>query len=300
MSDVAGSYYLPEPSKWPVVGSIGLFLTTGGFAYALTSGVDGAMGSMTIMYIGFAIMAYMLFGWFGQVIDESEAGKYDAQVDTSFRMGMMWFIFSEVMFFAAFFGALFYARVLAGPWLDGAGNNAMTHALLWPDFTFEWPMLSMPGEKSALGAEFAQPSGIIGAWGVPFYNTLILLTSGLTVTWAHHALKKGNRQQLIIGLALTVALGFLFVFMQAEEYIEAYTQLNLKLSSGTYGSTFFMLTGFHGLHVTIGAIMLTVMLVRSIKGHFTEKHHFAFEAAAWYWHFVDVVWLGLFVVVYWL
>ena len=300
MSDVAGSYYLPEPSKWPIVGSIGLFLTTGGFAYALTSGVDGAMGSMTIMYVGFAVMAYMLFGWFGQVIDESEAGKYSAQVDTSFRMGMMWFIFSEVMFFAAFFGALFYARVLAGPWLDGAGNNAMTASLLWPDFTFDWPMLSTPGEKSALGAEFAQPSGIIGAWGVPFYNTLILLTSGLTVTWAHWGLKKDNRKQLIIGLALTVALGFLFVFMQAEEYIEAYTHLNLKLSSGTYGSTFFMLTGFHGLHVTIGAIMLTVMLVRSIKGHFTEKHHFAFEAAAWYWHFVDVVWLGLFVVVYWL
>ena len=300
MSDAAGSYYLPEPSKWPVVGSIGLFLTTGGFAYALTSGVDGGMGNMTIMYVGFAIMAYMLFGWFGQVIDESESGKYDAQVDTSFRMGMMWFIFSEVMFFAAFFGALFYARVLSGPWLDGAGNNAMTHALLWSDFTFNWPMLDMPGDKSLAGAEFAQPSGVIGAWGVPFYNTLILLTSGLTVTWAHHALKKGNRQQLIIGLALTVALGFLFVFLQAEEYIEAYTQLNLKLSSGIYGSTFFMLTGFHGLHVTIGAIMLTVMLVRSIKGHFTEKHHFAFEAAAWYWHFVDVVWLGLFVVVYWL
>ena len=300
MSDVAGSYYLPEPSKWPVVGSIGLFLTTGGFAYALTSGVDGAMGNMAIMYVGFAIMAYMLFGWFGQVIDESEAGKYNSQVDTSFRMGMMWFIFSEVMFFAAFFGALFYARVLSGPWLDGAGNNAMTGSLLWPDFTFEWPMLSTPGETSALGAEFAQPSGIIGAWGVPFYNTLILLTSGLTVTWAHWGLKKDNRKQLIIGLALTVALGFLFVFMQAEEYIEAYTQLNLKLSSGTYGSTFFMLTGFHGLHVTIGAIMLTVMLVRSIKGHFTEKHHFAFEAAAWYWHFVDVVWLGLFILVYWL
>lgn len=300
MSDAAGSYYLPEPSKWPVVGSIGLFLTTGGFAYALTSGVDGGMGNMAIMYVGFAIMAYMLFGWFGQVIDESEAGKYDAQVDTSFRMGMMWFIFSEVMFFAAFFGALFYARQLSGPWLSGEGNNVMTNALLWSDFTFNWPMLDMPGDKSLAGAEFAQPSGVIGAWGVPFYNTLILLTSGVTVTWAHHALKKGNRQQLIIGLALTVALGFIFVFLQAEEYIEAYTQLNLKLSSGIYGSTFFMLTGFHGLHVTIGAIMLLVMLVRSIKGHFTEKHHFAFEAAAWYWHFVDVVWLGLFVVVYWL
>ena len=294
MSEAAGSYYLPEPSKWPLVGSIGLFLSTGGFAYALTSGVDGNMGNMTIMYAGFLVLAYMLFGWFGQVIDESEAGKYDGQVDTSFRMGMMWFIFSEVMFFAAFFGALFYMRTLSGPWLDGAGNNAMTGALLWPNFTFEWPMLSMPGEG------YDKPTGLIPTWGVPFYNTLILLTSGVTVTWAHHALKKGERKQLIIGLALTVALGFLFVFFQIEEYMHAYGDLNLKLSSGSYGSTFFMLTGFHGLHVTIGAIMLTVMLVRSIKGHFTEKNHFAFEAAAWYWHFVDVVWLGLFVVVYWL
>ena len=300
MSDAAGSYYLPEPSKWPVVGSIGLFLTTGGFAYALTTGTDSGLGNMAIMYVGFAIMAYMLFGWFGQVIDESEAGKYSGQVDTSFRMGMMWFIFSEVMFFAAFFGALFYARQLSGPWLDGEGNNAMTHALLWPGFEFTWPLLNMPGDANAVGTAFSTPTGVIETWHVPLYNTLILLTSGVTLTWAHHALKKGERTKLIIGLFLTVALGFIFVFLQAEEYIEAYTQLNLKLSSGIYGSTFFMLTGFHGLHVTIGAIMLTVMLVRSIKGHFTEKHHFAFEAAAWYWHFVDVVWLGLFIVVYWL
>ena len=300
MSEAAGSYYLPEPSKWPVVGSIGLFLTTGGFAYALTSGVDGNMGNMTVMYAGFLVLAYMLFGWFGQVIDESESGKYDGQVDTSFRMGMMWFIFSEVMFFAAFFGALFYARQLSGPWLGGDGNNAMTNTLLWADFTFNWPMLDMPGDKNSAGSAFSEPSGVIGAWGVPFYNTLILLASGVTVTWAHHALKKGNRQQLIFGLFLTVALGFLFVFFQAEEYIEAYQHYNLKLSSGIYGSTFFMLTGFHGLHVTIGAIMLTVMMFRAIKGHFTEKNHFAFEAAAWYWHFVDVVWLGLFIVVYWL
>jgi len=300
MSHAEGSYYLPEPSKWPVVGSIGLFLATGGFAYALTSGVDGSMGNLTIMYVGFAIMAYMLFGWFGQVIDESEAGKYNTQVDISFRMGMMWFIFSEVMFFAAFFGALFYARTLSGPWLGGEGNNLMTNTLLWPDFKFDWPMLITPGEKNAVGSEFAQPSGVIGAWGVPFYNTLILLTSGLTVTWAHWGLKKENRKQLIIGLFLTVALGFLFVFMQAEEYIEAYQDYNLKLSSGTYGSTFFMLTGFHGLHVSIGAIMLLVMMLRAMKGHFTEKHHFAFEAAAWYWHFVDVVWLGLFILVYWI
>lgn len=300
MSHAEGSYYLPEPSPWPVIGSIGLLLTTGGFAYALTSGTDGHLGNMAVMYAGFIVLAYMLFGWFGTVIDESEGGKYNAQVDTSFRMGMMWFIFSEIMFFAAFFGALFYARELAGPWLGGAGNNAMTHANLWPDFKYDWPMLNLPGDKSSHGTAFSQPEGVIGAWGVPFYNTLILLSSGLTVTWAHWGLKKNNRKQLIIGLFLTVALGFLFVFMQAEEYMHAYTELNLKLSSGTYGSTFFMLTGFHGLHVTIGAIMLAVMLVRSMKGHFTAKHHFAFEAASWYWHFVDVVWLGLFILVYWL
>jgi len=294
MSHAEGSYYLPEPSKWPLVGSIGLFLTTGGFAYSLTSGTDGQLGNMTIMYVGFLIMAYMLFGWFGQVIDESEAGKYDAQVDTSFRMGMMWFIFSEVMFFAAFFGALFYARQLSGPWLSGEGNNAMTNVLLWSDFTFEWPMINTPGEG------YDKPASVIGAWGIPFYNTLILLTSGLTLTWAHWGLKKENRTQLIMGLFLTVALGLVFVALQAYEYIHAYQDLNLTLASGIYGSTFFMLTGFHGLHVTIGAIMLLVMLIRSIKGHFSEKHHFAFEAAAWYWHFVDVVWLGLFVVVYWL
>lgn len=286
MSHAAGGYYLPEPSKWPIVGSIGLFLTTGGFGLYL-------MGmSMATMYVGMAVLTYMLFGWFGTVIKESEAGLYNDQVDMSFRMSMGWFIFSEVMFFAAFFGALYYIRVFAEPWLGGAGNNLMTHEWLYPEYTAAWPT-NGPGD---VGGEFQT----MGAWGIPAINTLILLTSGATVTWAHWGLKKGSRSQLIMGLFLTVALGFTFVGFQAYEYIHAYSELNLKLTSGVYGSTFYMLTGFHGLHVTIGAIMLLVMLFRSMKGHFTHENHFAFEAAAWYWHFVDVVWLGLFIFVYWL
>jgi cytochrome c oxidase subunit 3 len=303
MSEHKGGYYLPDPSHWPIVGSIGLFTMLFGFASALPTHNDGHMGNMIFMYIGAAIIAFMMFGWFGTVIRESQRGQYNDQVDMSFRMGMGWFIFSEVMFFAAFFGALFYARQLAGPWLSGEGSNAMTNALLWQGFDFHWPLLQTP--EAATAAEGAKlkynvPHEVIGAWGIPFYNTLILLSSGVTVTFAHWALKKENRAGLIFWLFCTVALGFLFVGMQIHEYAHAYEELNLKLSSGIYGTTFFMLTGFHGLHVTIGAIMLTVILLRSIKGHFSPKHHFAFEAAAWYWHFVDVVWLGLFIFVYWL
>lgn len=289
MAQAQGHYYLPEPSYWPIIGSIGLFTTLAGFAHWLHG------GNSLFMFAGFVILAIMLFGWFGKVIDESQSGLYNEQVDVSFRMGMAWFIFSEVMFFAAFFGALFYARQFSVPWLGGAGNNAMTHELLWPNFQATWPLLNPPDTS-----KFDVPKGTIEAWGVPFYNTLILLSSGVTVTWAHWGLKKNNRTQLILGLFLTVALGITFVILQAHEYEVAYRDFNLKLSSGIYGSTFFMLTGFHGLHVTIGAIMLLVMLIRAIKGHFTPRHHFAFEAAAWYWHFVDVVWLGLFVFVYWL
>lgn len=286
MSQAKGGYYLPEPSHWPIIGSVGLAFLLGGFAAFL----HGA--SSTAMIIGAVIMVIMFFGWFGTVIGESRSGKYNDQVDMSFRMSMVWFIFSEVMFFAAFFGALFYARQLAVPWLGGEGNNAMTNELLWKGFEGAWPT-NGPG---AVGGEFKT----VGAWGIPAWNTLILLTSGLTVTWAHWGLKKGNRGQLILGLFLTVALGFLFVALQAYEYGHAWNDLNLTLGSGIYGSTFYMLTGFHGLHVTIGAIMLLVMMFRSMKGHFTDKDHFAFEAAAWYWHFVDVVWLGLFIFVYWL
>jgi cytochrome c oxidase subunit 3 len=286
MSSTNGGYYLPEPSHWPIVGSIGMFTLLGGFGIFLNGGTSIGM------WIGAAILIVMLFGWFGTVVNESISGKYNDQVDMSFRWSMGWFIFSEVMFFAAFFGALFYARMWAIPWLGGSGNNVMTNELLWSGYDAAWPT-DGPG---ALGGDYT----IMGAWGIPAINTLILLSSGVTVTWAHWGLKKDDRTHLILGLMATVALGLLFLGLQAYEYIHAYNDLNLKLTTGMYGSTFFMLTGFHGLHVTLGATMLLVILIRSMKGHFTAKNHFAFEAVAWYWHFVDVVWLGLFVFVYWL
>ncbi len=290
MTQAHGGYYVPHGSHWPIVGSIGLITMLAGFANKLNGDAIGG----TFMMIGAAIIIFMMFGWFGTVIRESESGMYNEQVDKSFRWGMSWFIFSEVMFFAAFFGALFYARNYSVPWLGGEGDKGAAH-MLWENFKAVWPLLKMPDPT-----KFDVPTAVIDAWKVPAINTLILLSSGVTVTLAHWALKKANRGQLIFWLFVTVALGVTFVTLQAHEYGEAYNELNLKLSSGIYGSTFFMLTGFHGLHVTIGAIMLTVMLLRSIKGHFTAEHHFAFEAAAWYWHFVDVVWLGLFIFVYWL
>jgi cytochrome c oxidase subunit III len=275
-------YYVPQPSSWPVVGSIALFL----MATGATAWFNGAPLGKWAVLAGFLVLVYMMFGWFGKVIHESEGGSYNAQVDVSFRWGMGWFIFSEVMFFAAFFGALFYARVLSVPWLGD-----LEQKLLWPDFSAQWP---------TAGPNASDPFSPMGAWGIPAFNTLLLLSSGVTVTWAHWALKANNRGQLILGLVLTIALGFTFLGFQAYEYIHAYSELNLKLTSGIYGSTFFMLTGFHGFHVTVGAIMLTVILFRCIAGHFKPDHHFAFEAVSWYWHFVDVVWLLLFVLVYWL
>ncbi len=281
-------YYIPHGSKWPAIGAITLFTTMLGVAAVLNHWSLGPW----IAYLGLAGVAYMFFGWFGTVIDESQRGIYNAGVDRSFRMGMMWFIFSEVMFFAAFFGALFYARQLSVPWLGGEGARFPTNYFLWPGFEASWPS----NGPAAVGGDFE----IIPAFGLPAINTAILLTSGVTITIAHHALKAGNRGVLKLFLALTFILGFLFVGLQAEEYIHAYKELNLTLGSGVYGSTFFMLTGFHGLHVTIGAIMLLVIWLRVMKGHFTPTHHFAFEGVAWYWHFVDVVWLGLFIFVYWL
>lgn len=289
MAHAQGSYYVPHGSHWPIVGSIGLTSLLVGVASYLNGAGVGSM----LMIAGLIITLIMIFGWFGAVIGESQAGLYNAQVDQSFRWGMFWFIFSEIMFFAAFFGALFYARQLSVPWLGG--EDVQTHAQLWGDFQATWPLLSPP--DSSL---YDVPKHAMPAWGIPALNTAILLSSGATITWAHWGLKENKRNHLILGLLATVVLGFIFLGFQAYEYGHSYSELNLKLTSGIYGSTFFMLTGFHGLHVTIGAIMLTVMLVRSIRGHFTPKHHFAFEAAAWYWHFVDVVWLGLFIFVYWL
>ena len=284
----AGKYYIPHGSKWPIVGSVALFTTMLG----VSSWLNGVNIAPFIFWAGFAAVLYMFYGWFGTVIGENQAGMYNAGVDRSFRMGMMWFIFSEVMFFAAFFGALYYARNLSVPWLGGEGARYLSNLLLWPGFESAWPT----NGPAAVGGAFET----IPAFGLPAINTAILLLSGVTITIAHHALRENKRGQLKIFLAATFLLGFAFVGLQAEEYIHAYQELNLTLGSGVYGSTFFMLTGFHGLHVTLGAIMLVVIWLRVMKGHFTPQQHFAFEGVAWYWHFVDVVWLGLFIFVYWL
>jgi cytochrome c oxidase subunit 3 len=286
-AEAENSYYVPHGTRWPFIGSVALF----GVMVGAATWLNGAAFGPYLFAAGFGLLIYMVFGWFGQVIGESEDGYYNKDVDTSFRMGMGWFIFSEVMFFSAFFGAMFYARGISIPWLGGASNNFFTHALLWPNFTAAWPS-NGPGDMG--GAYEA-----MGPWGVPAINTALLLTSGVTLTIAHHAMQEGNRKILNIFLAATFILGFIFMGFQAYEYIHGYQELNLTLESGIYGTTFYMLTGFHGLHVTLGAIMLLVIWLRCLRGHFTKDNHFAFEAVAWYWHFVDVVWLFLFIFVYW-
>lgn len=269
-------YYLPAPSWWPIVGSIAILTLASGFILLLQNIAAGPY----LMLTGALILIGMLFGWFGAVIRESISGKFNAQVDVSYRWGMVWFIFSEVMFFAALFGALFYTRILSVPWLGDT-------PLLWPNYDAGWPTAG-PG----MSEEFTP----MAAWGIPAINTLILLSSGATVTWAHWGLKKNNRLQLKIGLALTILLGAIFLILQVHEY----QSTDFTIKTGVYGATFYMLTGFHGAHVTLGAIMLSVILGRVLAGHFNNKSHFAFEAVSWYWHFVDVVWLLLFVFVYWL
>jgi cytochrome c oxidase subunit 3 len=275
-------YYVPQPSYWPITGSAALLLMAIGAASWFNAYAFGPW----LVLAGFAILLTMMFGWFGAVINESEHRLYNKKVDLSFRWGMSWFIFSEVMFFAAFFGALFYVRNMSVPDLGGLDAK-----LLWPDYVPTWP---------TNGPYFKDPFTPMSAIGIPLLNTIILVTSGGTLTFAHYALKEGKRNALKFWLFLTIVLGFTFLGFQAYEYTHAYSELNLKLSTGVYGSTFYMLTGFHGFHVTVGAIMLTVMLARAFRGHFDAQHHFAFEAAAWYWHFVDVVWLLLFILVYWL
>lgn len=279
-------YYVPEPSVWPFLMITSMFVMLGGFAVWL----NGSAVAGPVALLGVAMVLTVTFFWFRDVVHENRSGAYKGQEDMSFRLGMGWFIFSEVMFFGAFFGALFYTRMLAVPWLGGEGSNFATNEFIWQGFEAAWPT----NGPQDIGGEFQT----IAPWGLPFVNTLLLLTSGVTITIAHWGLKEGKRLNLILGLAATVALGAAFLYFQATEYIEAYKHLNLTLGSGIYGSTFFMLTGFHGAHVTLGTIMLLVILLRSMKGHFSEHDHFGFEAVAWYWHFVDVVWLGLFVFVY--
>jgi cytochrome c oxidase subunit 3 len=281
-------YYIPDPSPWPIIAMASLLTTLIGTALAM----NGVGIGKFVVAAGLLLFFYLLYGWFRDVIQENLEDRYNKQVDTSFRLGMFWFIASEVFFFLSFFGALFYIRTIALPWLGGEGYLGTTHEILYSGFESLWPS-SGPGQ---LGGEF-QP---MGAWGIPAINTLLLLSSGATITWAHWGLKVDNQKQLVWGLIATIVLGLLFVVFQAYEYGHAYAELNLTLESGAYGSTFYMLTGFHGFHVTMGAVMLMAILGRSMKSHFSAHNHFAFEAVAWYWHFVDVVWLGLFIFVYWL
>ena len=284
-------YYVPHDSAWPIVGALALLLIGyGGATWISQLDQPDARTSPWVFAGGIGLLVVTLFGWFGKVIDESQRGLYSAQLDRSFRQCMSWFIFSEVMFFLAFFGALFYARVVSVPWLDGASNNAMTAEILWPNFEAAWPLLKTPGGTETQAMPWS---------GLPLWNTLILLASSVTLQIAHVAIEQGKRLQLKLFLALTVLLGVTFLFLQGYEYMHAYDDLGLRLDSGVYGNTFYLLTGFHGLHVTIGALILLVMLLRIvIKDHFTAEHHFGFQAAAWYWHFVDVVWLNLFIFVY--
>jgi len=276
-------YAVPQPMPWPIMGSASLFMMATGAVFLF----NGALGGWAGIGAGFLLLLYMMVRWFGEVIGESEAGKYGRWEDVSFRWGMSFFIFSEVMFFGAFFGALFWARVYSVPDLA----TLESQALVWPGFTPHWP---------SPGPAFVEQFTPMAAWGLPAVNTILLLSSGVTVTFAHWNLIANNRGKLLLWLAATVGLGVAFLVCQGIEYHHAFTELNLTLHTGVYGSTFFMLTGFHGFHVTIGAIMLTVIWFRCLRGHFKPDHHFAFEGVAWYWHFVDVVWLGLFIFVYWL
>jgi cytochrome c oxidase subunit III len=276
-------YAVPQPMPWPIMGSTALFLMALGGVFVM----NGASGGWVSIAAGFMLLLYMMVRWFGDVIRESEGGVYGAWEDMSFRWGMSWFIFSEVMFFGAFFGALFWARVISVPDLSSLEHQA----LLWPDFTGHWP---------SAGPGFTEAFTPMAAWGLPALNTLLLLSSGVTVTLAHWNLIANNRGKLLLWLGATIALGVAFLVCQGIEYAHGIHELNLKLSTGVYGTTFYMLTGFHGFHVTLGAIMLTVIWFRCARGHFKPDHHFAFEGVAWYWHFVDVVWLGLFIFVYWL
>ena len=280
---VAPYYFVPGPSRWPLMAGASMLATMVG----ASGWVNGAPWGPALNLCGIVAMLITLYFWFGDAIGESESGQYSQRIDYSYRWSMSWFIFSEVMFFAAFFGALFYARHITMPWLSD-----LDHKFLWPDFNGHW------GNTGPAGV--VEPFATMGPFPIPTINTALLLTSGVTLTIAHHALRAGHRAQTALFLFVTILLGATFMGFQAFEYMHAYSELNLKLTSGIYGSTFFMLTGFHGFHVTVGAIMLSVMLYRVLKGHFTPEHHFGFEGAAWYWHFVDVVWLGLYVVIYWL
>ncbi|MBY6198370.1 cytochrome c oxidase subunit 3 [Vibrio hangzhouensis] len=285
-------YYVPAQSSWPIVGAVALFFVAVGAGLTVQNLETGGAGSViggVVLALGFVVLIYMFSGWMSNVISESLSGLYSDQLSRSFKQGMSWFIFSEVMFFGAFFGALFYARMVSVPWLGGADNNLMTHEILWPTFEAMWPLTTTPGGETTQAMPWQ---------GLPLKNTIILLISSVTLHMAHVSLEKNKRTALIVWLEITIVLAVLFLYYQAVEYAHAYQDMGLTLQSGIYGNTFFMLTGFHGLHVFIGTVFLTVLLFRIAKDHFTPRDHFGFQAGSWYWHFVDVVWLCLFVFVY--
>jgi cytochrome c oxidase subunit 3 len=282
-------YFVPAPSSHPAVVALGLFFVILG----ASQWINGVAWGKFSLLLGVGIWLVTLFRWFGDAIRESESGQYSARIDTSYRWSMAWFIFSEVMFFAAFFGALYWTRQHSLPNLGDAENQ-----LLWPGFQALWPAVGNTATGSPAGT--VEAFHAMGPWPIPTLNTGLLLTSGVTLTIAHHALLANQRNKCIFWMWTTVVLGLIFLGFQAYEYMHAYSELNLKLSSGVYGSTFYLLTGFHGFHVFVGVLMLSSITLRLGRGHFSPERHFGFEGAAWYWHFVDVVWLGLYVVVYWL
>lgn len=253
-------YHLVDPSPWPFVGSMACLMTTlGGVMY-----MHSVIGGAGVLFSGIVMIMVTMILWWRDIIREATfQGHHTHVVQKGLRYGMILFIISEVFFFVAFFWAFFHSSLAPSVELGA----------VWP------------------------PKGIevLNPWGVPLLNTVILLSSGATVTWAHHSIISGNRYEAVMGLTLTIVLALIFTALQGLEYYEA----PFTIADGIYGSTFFIATGFHGLHVIIGTIFLTVCLVRLIKYHFTKHHHFGFEAAAWYFHFVDVVWLFLFVSIYW-
>ncbi len=265
-------YHLVNPSPWPAFGALSGFVLAFGAVIYMHPDVVGAesLGAWTVIP-GFMMVIFTMFVWWKDVIKEAHGGDHKPVVQLGLRYGMALFIASEVMFFVAFFWAFFDASLFADQEILVSRVEHTGGA--WPPVGVE------PFE----------------AFDLPFMNTLILLLSGCTVTWAHHALREGKRQQVVHGLALTVILGFLFTCLQAYEYSHA----AFGFTDGIYSSTFYMATGFHGFHVIVGTIFLAVCWYRAAKGDFTPSHHFGFEAAAWYWHFVDVVWLFLFICVYW-
>ncbi len=282
-------YFVPNPSRHPAMAALGLFFTFFGGAQWM-NGADWGKWAMTAGLLWFL---WVLFSWFSDAIAESEGHQYGHKIDISFRWSMSWFIFSEVMFFGAFFSAVWWVRAHSVPALGSLEN-----AVLWPDFKAVWP--SLAAGVTAAPAAMIEPFTTMTPFWLPTINTALLLSSGVTLTIAHHALQHSNRARTIAFMWLTVLLGLVFLFVQGYEYAHAYSDLNLKLTSGVYGSTFFLLTGFHGFHVFVGMLMLFFITLRLHKGHFTADRHFGFEGAAWYWHFVDVVWLGLYILVYWL